>query len=283
MTENKENESEITPDIFAETFGEKELYVNEENTPDNTPDNTLDNTLETPVPDENPSKDEDPFDILLGNENHPNVLAEPIDIDTPAMQQGEPAKIIATPEPEPKREIPEDKILDLQRSEEIEAELVKTNGRYIESVDNARVGTTIYGEKVDKDPNRSVKSFVFATQQQEPAYIGNGFNTEHKGNGPLDTGEGSQKESKLTEVYAEEINDPRSENFLACVNSACQYRETCVRYRLKDKRINQSVFFPEQCRIDGTYISLDDTSFTGYDNMATLEDKVAPTSLGEPE
>lgn len=259
MNEQDENkpEVEVTPDIFAEVMEESQGEIEV-----------------APVHD-------DPFDILLGNENHPNVLSEAIDTETPIMQQPKPSRTFAEPEAEPSRTVKLEVAKDLQRAEEIEAELVKTNGRYIESVDNVKVGKTIYGDDVTKDPNHSVSALIFA-RQQHPSYIGHGFNTDTDENSPLDTGAGAHK-NKIEANYDEEINDPRSKDFLVCMNSQCQYRETCVRYRLQNQRPNKAVFFPEQCRLDGTYISIDDTSFTGYDNMSTIEDKVAPTSLGEPE
>lgn len=250
-----ENEVDVTPDIFAEVMNSKD---------------------EPTVPDEK----DDAFDILLNNENHPNVLNTEIDTSTPVMQRPTATRTFAEPEAEPTRTIDTKTILDLQRAEEIENELVKTKGRYIESIDNARIGVTIYGED-NTAPNQTVKSVIFA-KQQEPHYIGNGFNTGDGKNSPLDTGEGAQKIEENTS-YEDEINDPRSDNFLTCMNSACKYRETCVRYRLQNKRANKGLFFPEQCRLEGTYISTEDTSFTGYDNMSTIEDKVAPTNLGEPE
>lgn len=198
----------------------------------------------------------------------------PVPLDLDANISLAPTQKEATPDPIATPNMPEDTVESIQRSEEIAAELVRTNGRYIENIDNAKVGKTIQGA-LNTDPHAVDKPLTYA-------YQSDGVNTsQEQNNGILDTGYGAQK-ADINPSH--EPNDPRSPDFMICMNTACAYRDNCLRFRMKNKRhINKGLFFPEQCRKDGTYISLDETDFTGYDNFESLDNPQTPTRLGPPE
>lgn len=154
------------------------------------------------------------------------------------------------------------------RAEEIAAELVKTQGRFIEGVDNARVGVPF--RAVESDIAPADMPIPFADQ---PNVRSDGVVLDNVG--VLDTGAGSQT-SQLRERLAQR-DDPSSPNFMVCVNRNCRYRENCVRYRMHNKRDLKTVFYPEDCRRDGIYIDLDDTEFTAYDPMSVIESSSTPS------
>lgn len=191
-----------------------------------------------------------------------------------------------------------DMLLQIQRAEELEAELVRTNGRFIPGSDDARPGvpykpTPVYNQ--EQYMNRNVSD----TPQLEGVKIVlpliNDLNINALGvptaeaNNPkkriLDTGEGAQAAPIMNpelmdhQVYdgpnktiaSSNPNDPRSEAFLTCANSMCPHREGCLRYRLKNRRTHSFPFFPESCRKEGIYMPVEGNRFTGYDPFDTLE------------
>lgn len=214
---------------------------------------------------------DDIFAELLNDEPTKPITPDPV-------QPLEPVNTVATPDPEPKRTLDKELIASLERTEELEAEIVKQNGRYIASVDNVKPGKTIYGED---NTQQTIGNTIFA-EQNHVAYRSAGVNTYADDNAPLDTGSNAQTTEEIA-PNDYDINDPRSPDFMVCMNSVCRYRESCLRYRLLNKRDNKGLFFPEQCRTDGTYISVDNTEFTAYDSFQQVDDPSAPSSLGEPE
>jgi hypothetical protein len=91
-----------------------------------------------------------------------------------------------------------------------------------------------------------------------------------KGGDIFDTGTGAQVSDDFATNKSANPNDPRSESFMACSNMMCQYREGCLRFRLKNRRANSFPFFPESCRKDGIYISINESDYTGYDHFDVL-------------
>lgn len=166
----------------------------------------------------------------------------------------------------------EDKILDLIRAEEIEEELVRKAGRYIESVDNARPGVPFSDRKDERITNLDHQEFAVPLINRLNI---NSDGVTIRGGGIFDPGEGAQKPTPVPDKFGTNAssnpNDPRSENFLTCSNKMCPYRESCLRYRLKNRRAQSFPFFPESCRKDGIFINVNETNYTGYDNFDQLE------------
>lgn len=81
--------------------------------------------------------------------------------------------------------------------------------------------------------------------------------------------------------------DPHDkQHFIACVNKECYLRETCLRYRMKNKVPNKLPFYQEDCMNVETsmYIDVRDyPDFTAYDPIHVLEDDFVPKRLPEPE
>jgi len=165
-------------------------------------------------------------------------------------------------------------VKDMARREEIEAELIRTRGRYIESVDNARAGTPYTG-KASND--FSVGPQIF-TEPAKHKYRAEGVDFSGS---YLDTGAGAQVARPPAVLDA---SDPRSDSFITCGNGNCQYREVCLRYRMKSIKpaLNTFVFFPEECRIDGIYINIDE--HPNYNAYGTFESNYLTESpdLGSP-
>lgn len=99
----------------------------------------------------------------------------------------------------------------------------------------------------------------------------------------VDTGLGAQEPD--TPTPEQQTSDPRArEDFIGCVNKTCERRDSCLRYRMKNKVKNVAPFFPEECIVNGNYISiLDYPDFTAYDNLTQLEDPAVPSNLPEPK
>jgi len=215
---------------------------------------------------------------------HPDKPATAEDlIDKDAMEENQHPDLLSTDHTgivpnsgllkEGTKQVEPDKVADLQRSEEIEADLVREHGRFLEGSDNAKIGVTIDGRLSTDVMNESPMDFA----EQPAGFISDGVNTFDDQHIIYDPGASAQKLEDVTPVNIEDRNDPRHPSFMGCVNSACQYRSTCLRYRMKNKVQNAFPFFPEECRIDGTYISLDDTDFTAYDAIEAIESNVTPT------
>lgn len=187
----------------------------------------------------------------------------------------------------------EDVQKDMQRVEEIQAELVRKKGRYIQGSDDIPKAKTLWNPNdpktnpanpyiasqsrmvtsIARDVSKtdgSLKGDLFAIVDGGKAIRSEGGTLKH---GILDTNAGAPE---APVVSASDNNDPRSENFMVCVNHTCRYRETCMRYRLKDKRSNKAVFFPEDCRADGIYMNVDDVDMKAITPMRVLEPKSAP-------
>lgn len=214
--------------------------------------------------------------IRPGDEGHPDLLGNPLDLDV----QTPPAPKVkaAVPDPVSTPNVPAEVVKSLQRSEEIEAELVRSEGRYIESIDNAKPGRTITGAL-----NSSEEASPLTFAQQEYTFRAEGANVNPDAGNYFDTGSGAQTVEDLSEV-GDDPHDPRSDAFMTCLNNNCNYRSGCLRYRMKASRTkNAAVFFPEQCRADGTYIALTDSDFTGYGSFESIDGMTAPSSLGVPE
>ena len=161
--------------------------------------------------------------------------------------------------------------IEISRNEEVAAEIVRQKGRYIDSVDNAKPGVPFTG----RSSNASPSTEGFATPQQftpSPNFQFRADGIELTGN-IFDTGAGAQ-EPIPADNFAPD--DPRSTEFVACANGNCAYREGCLRYRMKNKSLNTFVFFPDACRMDGVYIGIDDTDFTAYSPMNSLESTSTP-------
>ena len=177
--------------------------------------------------------------------------------------------------------VDESMILSLERAEEIEEELVRKTGRYIESVDNARPGVPYTDRKDER--------MTHLDQQEFAVPLINRLNINSdgltiRGGDIFDPGEGAQKApDRFGTNASSNPNDPRSESFLTCSNKQCAYREGCLRYRLRNRRDNSFPFFPESCRKDGIYISVNDSDYTGYDNFDQIErGATGVTSLPSP-
>jgi hypothetical protein len=163
--------------------------------------------------------------------------------------------------------VSEDFSLALVRAEEIEAEIVRKGGRYIPGVDDAKPGVP-YTTKQDERVSM-LDGQVFKVPLINSLNI-NSDGVTIRGGGIFDPGEGAQPQSNFQTNKSANPNDPRSENFLTCSNNQCQYREGCMRFRLKNRRPNSFPFFPESCRKDGIYLSINESDYTGYDNFDTL-------------
>lgn len=215
--------------------------------------------------DKKPVKVEDIIDVDAMRENMNDVQ----DVSTSQFVSNSGKLVEGT------RNINEKTLIALERSEEIEAELVRQNGRFLEGSDNAKIGVTIDGGLATQQYENAPMMFA----EPPKGYISEGVNTFDP-NLPdhiFDPGADAQKQEDVKQIETYEPNDPRSPSFIACVNNTCAYRENCLRYRMKNKVTNKFPFFPEECRIDGTFISLDDTDFTAYDSMNTLESNVTPS------
>lgn len=173
---------------------------------------------------------------------------------------------------------------DLTRMEEISNEMVKTEGRFIDGVDNARAGTTIDGRDIAKQGNTHSPNMDLYMSEEEMHGLGkmraDGVILDD--NGVLDTGLGAQApvpEDQL-ETELEAQHDPTSSLFLTCVNKSCAYRAGCMRYRKSaDKTLPQFVFFPDSCRTEGIYIDIQDHPNIGLAPMEVVEPAAAPGSL----
>jgi hypothetical protein len=163
---------------------------------------------------------------------------------------------------------------EMARREEIEADLIRQNGRYIESVDNARPGVPFASPSANAF---DVTPYTFVDPPKRK-YRADGV--DFSGD-ILDTGEGAQRPTPMLYARNEDdpdgpdikldSNDPRSTDFITCGNGNCPYREHCLRYRMKDVRRkngkvdNAFLFFPEECRRDGIYIDIQDhPNYHGY-------------------
>jgi hypothetical protein len=166
-----------------------------------------------------------------------------------------------------------------QRLEEIENELIKAKGRYIEHVDDAKAGVPYkqLGPNGIGDPY--LEGFQTAA---EPAFVVPLINTLNvradgyaaAGGLVFDTGANAQPPLKKSA----NPHDPSSESFMVCINKLCSYREGCLRYRMSNRRDNRFPFHPAECRKDGIYISINDTKFSGYDPFATVESGGIPSA-----
>jgi hypothetical protein len=157
---------------------------------------------------------------------------------------------------------------ELVRLEEIEADLVRTKGRYIPNVDDVKPGVP-FSSRVDERVSH-LDGQTFAVPLISTLNI-NSDGITIRGGGIFDPGEGAQKKPDFTTIKSANPHDPSSESFTTCSNKLCPYREGCLRYRLKNRRINTAPFFPEQCRKDGIYISINDTSYSGFDPFDQIE------------
>lgn len=155
---------------------------------------------------------------------------------------------------------------DVIRAEEVAADMVKAKGRYIENVDNVKPGVTFRG--ADADLYSPEMPLPYSGQVSMRA---DGVTLDNVG--PIDPSEGAQDINTMPKPG--DRDDPTSVHFMVCMNSNCRYREGCLRYRMKNKREMKTVFFPEDCRRDGIYISIDDTKFTAYDPMELIEGPVS--------
>jgi hypothetical protein len=178
-----------------------------------------------------------------------------------------------------KPEISRQRSAHFQRLEEIENELVKDVGRFIEHVDNAKAGVP-YKTSEANDP---MAPFVEGMQNlTAPVFVrplinelnirADGFVSE--GGVVLDTGAAAQPPV----LASSNPHDPGSESFMVCINKQCAYREGCLRYRLSNRRDNKFPFHPSECRKDGIYISVNETKFTGYDPFDAVEATGVPTA-----
>lgn len=166
-------------------------------------------------------------------------------------------------------------VAELSRREEIEAEIIRTKGRYIESVDNARPGVPFNGSHAN-DFSVSPMNFVEPTKREYRAdgvdFSGDIFDTGYGAQAAL-LSLPSDPEDPNSKPF--DINDPRSAEYVTCGNGNCNYREGCLRYRMKSIKpeANKFVFFPDACRADGIYQSID--QFPGFTGYGTFE----PTNL----
>lgn len=160
-------------------------------------------------------------------------------------------------------------VLDaMVRAEEIAAELVRTQGRFIEGVDNAKPGVPF--KAVEADLEAPDMPLPYANQKYKVRADGITLDI-----GIFDTGDGAQVSEQVT--IASMRDDPASEHFMVCVNKTCRYRENCLRYRLHNKRDMKTVFYPEDCRKDGIYIDIDESDFKAIEPMSTLESTSTPS------
>ena len=178
-----------------------------------------------------------------------------------------------------KPEISRQRSKHFERLEEIENELVKDVGRFIEHVDNAKPGVP-YKTSNSNDP---MAPFVEGMQNlTAPVFVrplinelnirSDGFVSE--GGVVLDTGAAAQP----AVLSSASPHDPASDSFMVCVNKQCAYREGCLRYRLSNRRDNKFPFHPSECRKDGIYISVNETRFTAFDPFDMVEATGVPTA-----
>ena len=218
---------------------------------------------------------------------------------TPAYKESEsyyarkPSAVSATPKTDdinadPHKTITSPKLTkenlnDMIRAEELAADIVKEKGRFIDGVDNAKAGVTFRGPDPSINPahlssleGMDYNSPLPVHQQQ---YIQNPKHDMKSDGitlkGILDTGAGAQRPEKKVEVS--DRDNPESPSFMVCVNKECRYRENCMRYRLNNQRSMKSVFYPEDCRRDGIFMSVDESDFTAYDPLNILESTATPS------
>ena len=178
--------------------------------------------------------------------------------------------------------VDEELILDLIRAEEIEADLVRKAGRYIESVDNVKPGVPYTDRKDERITHLGESEFAVPLINRLNI---NADGLTIRGGDIFDPGEGAQKPepNPFATNTSSNPNDPRSESFLTCSNKMCAYREGCLRYRLRNRRAQSFPFFPESCRKDGIYVSVNDSEYQGYDPFDQLErGATGVTSLPSP-
>jgi hypothetical protein len=150
---------------------------------------------------------------------------------------------------------------ELSRREEIEAAIVKERGRYIESTDNAKPGVPFSSRGGNEGASHP---YEFA-KPLEIAFRAEGVTL---GGDILDTGEGAQ-DAPVED--RSDPNNPRSPSYMTCKNGNCQYRMGCLRYRMNNQRTNAAIRFPDECRLEGFYQSIDETNFTGYSPVESIE------------
>lgn len=175
-------------------------------------------------------------------------------------------------------QLSDDAIKVLMRQEEIAHAMVKEEGRFIEGSDQAKPGKTIYGTTANEsssinpfdfqDVNETVQDLTVNGQIRSDGIV---FDTV-----VIDTGKGAQKP---TEINVDDQNDPTSTEFIICVNKNCNYRDGCLRYRMSNKKGYEKkfVFFPDTCRDEGIYLSIDSTDYTAYSPMNVLESNSTPS------
>jgi hypothetical protein len=206
---------------------------------------------------------EEPIVFEDGNINDDNIDID-LDIDKPApvLSSGSSPRVTKK------------QAVEIARVEEIEAQLAKETGRFIEHVDNAKVGVP-FRQNDSNNPNSPMLDGVeipFAQTFVRPmindyAIRSDGFSSE--GGKIFDPGEGAAAPQPV--IDSANPHDPSSKEFIVCANKMCQYREGCLRYRMSNKRTNKFPFHPSECRKDGIYISINDTKFTGFDPFSVVE------------
>lgn len=164
--------------------------------------------------------------------------------------------------------VTKDTLENMVRAEEVAADLARTKGVFIDGVDNAKIGV----------PFKAVESDI--PIHEMPLRYGDQMNIRADGvefnhMGVLDTGHGAQGEDTMPTPA--DRDNPASPHYMVCVNKNCRYREHCMRYRMNNKRNMKTVFFPEDCRRDGIFQSVDNSDYEAYDPMNILESTSTPS------
>lgn len=151
--------------------------------------------------------------------------------------------------------------LTVEQAEIMAKKETNSTGRYIPNIDDAKPGVTFWQPKAQQPD-----ALPFQVMNGTPALPEDGA--------ILDTGLGAQVKE---DIPIPELDDPRSDRYMSCMNKSCQYREGCLRYRLHNKKVFKAIFYPEECKATGIYQSINDTDFTAYDPYSNLESKNMPS------
>lgn len=171
----------------------------------------------------------------------------------------------------------------MDRIEEIENEILRTEGRYIEAVDNVKPGMTMQNKlATEYDPMLPMDFIDQSVNEMEEAPIIRSDGVILDGHTVFDPARGAKK-APVDVTQATEgggmapMHDPRSDEFLTCVNKNCEYRQNCLRYRLSSSKPNKFAFFPESCRKEGIFIDISETDYSAYPSMDIIESTSTPS------
>lgn len=227
-----------------------------------------DSILDSPLFDDDT---EQSLDLPVGNENYSESQMQdnPNGVSTDVVSNS--TSDYVTPK------VSRQRAAHFQRLEEIENDMIKAKGRFIEHVDDAKAGVPF------KQAGPNMTPYLEGMQKlTEPVFVVPLINTLNvradgfaaAGGVIFDPGANAQPPVNKSA----NPHDPNSESFMACINKVCSYREGCLRYRMSNRRDNKFPFHPSECRKDGIYISINETKFTGYDPFSVVESGGIPSA-----